>query len=328
MAVIQLASLYFGTFIGVFVFAFAKIIHQTHTIWTRTRSLLNAYLFFIWIEALVNLIWAVITYLYLCGIIPESLSFFLGTVILWAIQTQLLPQIIANRVSLILTNHRTARNLKLGLAIVIGCVNGAVFYIWTVAQLPTASRFQVVMNNWSEHIEKSFFLIVDLALNLYFLYLVRFRLIQDGLNKYWKLFNFNVGIVFLSTSMDILLLGFLSLPDHYLYIQFAPLAYIVKLYIELLMAILISKIVRSNTNRRPDLHNRSTNHNTTDPTNHVTSRVVITGPAPKADDGLARQGSSGSEVCLTTYNGDNGIMRTIETTVVVYEAEDSHSSIV
>jgi hypothetical protein len=67
-----------------------------------------------------------------------------------------------------------------------------------------------------EKCEKTFFLIIDLALNMYFLYLVRYRLIADGLNKYWRLFNFNAGMVFISTSMDVLLLGFLSLPDPYL----------------------------------------------------------------------------------------------------------------
>jgi hypothetical protein len=137
-------------------------------------------------------------------------------VALWAIQTQLLPQIIANRVALIMTNKRRARKLKWGLVLAIGCINIAVAYIWTVAHLDGATPFQVHLNLGFEKAEKSFFLVVDLALNLYFLYLVRFRLIADGLSKYWKLFNFNAGMVVVSTSMDILLLGFLSLPDPYL----------------------------------------------------------------------------------------------------------------
>jgi hypothetical protein len=67
-----------------------------------------------------------------------------------------------------------------------------------------------------EKAEKSFFLVVDLGPNICFLYLVRFRLVADGLSKYWRLFNFNAGMVGISTSMDILLLGFLSLPNPYL----------------------------------------------------------------------------------------------------------------
>lgn len=82
--------------------------------------------------------------------------------------------------------------------------------------MPSATPYQIMVNHMFEKAEKSFFLIIDLALNLYFLYLVRFRLIADGLTKYWRLFKFNVGIVVVSSSMDILLLGFLSLPDPYL----------------------------------------------------------------------------------------------------------------
>lgn len=136
--------------------------------------------------------------------------------ILWSIQTQLLSQIIANRVSLIMVERRKAAMLRWGLFVSIGAVNLAVCYLWTVAQLPGATPEQVLHNIIFEKAEKTFFLVVDLGLNLLFLYLVRFRLIADGLSKYWRLYNFNAGIVVLSTIMDILLLGFLSLPNPYL----------------------------------------------------------------------------------------------------------------
>jgi hypothetical protein len=145
-----------------------------------------------------------------------SLGFLLATVFLWSIQTQLLPQIIANRVALIMINRRRAIHLKWGLFICIIPVNVAVCYIFTVAHLPTATDQQKYNNIVFEKSEKSFFLVIDLVLNLYFLYLVRYRLIADGLGKYWRLFNFNAGMVLVSTSMDLLLLGFLSLPDPYL----------------------------------------------------------------------------------------------------------------
>jgi hypothetical protein len=59
---------------------------------------------------------------------------------------------------------------------------------------------------------------VDLGLNLYFLHLVRSQLIQKGLTKYWRLFNFNACIVVLSIAMDLLLLGLLSLPNPFEYV--------------------------------------------------------------------------------------------------------------
>lgn len=115
-----------------------------------------------------------------------------------------------------MTNKSRAKRLKWSLVISIGLVNIAVYYIWTVAHLEGATPAQVHVNMVFEKAEKSFFLVIDLGLNLYFLYLVRYRLIEDGLRKYWRLFNFNAGIVCISTAMDVLLLGFLSLPNPYL----------------------------------------------------------------------------------------------------------------
>lgn len=138
------------------------------------------------------------------------------SVTLWAIQTQLLSQIIANRVSLIMVSKRKAKWLKICLACGIGCVNVGVYVIWTSAYLPNATPAQKHLNDVFEKIEKSFFLVVDLGLNLCFLYLVRFRLISGGLNKYWPLFNLNTALICVATAMDAALLGMLSLPNPYL----------------------------------------------------------------------------------------------------------------
>ncbi|KAM6513713.1 hypothetical protein FALCPG4_016084 [Fusarium falciforme] len=330
---VDLAAIYYGLFLGIFVFTFAKGVQQTRAIWKRTHSLHNAYLYLIWTEAWANFIFALVTFLFLNDIIHGSLGFYIVTVVLWAFQTQLLPQIIANRVSLIMTNKRRARNLKWSLVAIIGLVNIAVCYIWTVAHLDSATPAQVHLNIVFEKAEKTFFLIIDLALNLYFLYLVRYRLIADGLSKYWRLFNFNAGMVVISTSMDVLLLGFLSLPDPYLYVQFAPLAYIVKLYIELLMANLISKVVRSGARGGGEAW-YSSSKDKSNPTNYgLTSRVVVSSsPAvPKPGNTMmsrlgkeppVREGSNGSEVHLATYPEPHGITKTVETTVVV---DDDHS---
>ncbi|KAH7248406.1 hypothetical protein B0J15DRAFT_468408 [Fusarium solani] len=332
----DLASIYFGLFIGVFIFTFAKAVQQTRSIWKRTHTLHNAYLYLIWGEAWVNLIFAIVTFLYLNDIIHGGLGFYLVTVALWALQTQLLPQIIANRVALIMTNKHRAMKLKWGLVLIIGIINIAVCYIWTVAHLDGATKFQIHLNHVFEKAEKAFFLVVDLALNLYFLYLVRFRLIADGLGKYWRLFNFNAGMVIVSTSLDILLLGFLSLPNPYIYVQFAPLAYISKLYIELLMANLISKVVRSSAGGRgDDWYDNSSSGHKSNPTNYITSRVAVTasqGHGMHKSSGTilsklgkeerVRQGSSGSEIHLATYPEPHGITKTVETTVVVDDGDD------
>jgi hypothetical protein len=84
-----------------------------------------------------------------------------------------------------------------------------------MAHMPSATPSMIALNNIWERIEKSLFLVIDSGLNLYFLYLVRYRLIADGLVKYWRLFYFNAAIALVSLSMDALLLGMLSLPNPY-----------------------------------------------------------------------------------------------------------------
>ncbi|KAK0716373.1 hypothetical protein B0H67DRAFT_601572 [Lasiosphaeris hirsuta] len=327
----DLASFYFGAFLGVFIFTFAKVLGQTRLVWKRTRKLANLYLCMLWVEAWVNMIFALITFLFLNDVIPSSLPFLLGiAVALWATQTQLLTQIIANRVSLIMVDRHKARMLRWGLCSAIGCINVAVGVIWTRAHMPSATPAQKHLNLTFERAEKSFFLVVDLGLNLFFLYLVRFRLIAEGLTKYWRLYNFNATMVGVSTSMDCLLLGFLSLSNSYLYVQFAPLAYIVKLYIEITIAILISKVARSGATSKDDGHyaRKSTNFNPS----RATSSVTITGgrqsqvlsqaishlSARHGDIELAcAANDSSSETALVTPPNKHSILRTIETTVQV-----------
>ncbi|KAK1752021.1 hypothetical protein QBC47DRAFT_63934 [Echria macrotheca] len=329
----ELASLYFGLFLAVFVFTLAKVVDQTRIIWRRTHTLIHAYLCMIWVETWVNFVFALVTFLFLNGIIHPSLGFYIGSVLLWAIQTQLLSQIIANRVSLIMSERRLATKLKCGLFLATACINIAVACIWIPAQLPSATAFQIKLNHAFEYAEKSFFLIVDLSLNLLFLYLVRFQLIANGLSKYWQLYHFNAGIVVISTSMDALLLGFLSLPDPYLYVQFAPLAYMVKLQIELTMAVLIGKVVKKGNSRHDGLQ-ASSSHKTD--FTHGDTKVVITSGHNTRKPGNsffgesdgdieARGSTSGSQSPLSAAT-ENGIMKTVEMVVLVDENADARKA--
>jgi hypothetical protein len=133
---------------------------------------------------------------------------------MWTIITQLLLQIVANRITLIMMDKRKARNLRWSLAAIVACINISVFCIW-IPGLLEVNKTWVHLNHIWERVEKSIFLLLDLGLNMYFLYLVRSRLISQGLTKYWALFNFNAAAILISTSMDILLLGLQSLPNAY-----------------------------------------------------------------------------------------------------------------
>jgi hypothetical protein len=113
------------------------------------------------------------------------------------------------------------------------------------------------------------------------------------------------------------------------YVQFAPLAYVVKLYIELLMANLITKVVRSGAAGKGHGWYNSSGHKS-NPTNYVTSRVIISGNTQASQpshslwnklskDAPPREGSSGSDIVLAPYPCQNGITKTVETTIVIDE---------
>lgn len=142
----------------------------------------------------------------------DSLWFYIYIATLWTIQTQCLLQIIANRVALIMPNQQRAKMLKLSLLIAVGIINISVFIVWIPARM-NVSPVWVHTNEIWDRVEKVIYLFMDLGLNVYFLYLVRSKLIQRGLQKYQPLFKFNAVIVVISISMDVLIIGMMSLPN-------------------------------------------------------------------------------------------------------------------
>ncbi|KAL5592614.1 hypothetical protein FOBRF1_013640 [Fusarium oxysporum] len=241
---LEIPSIYFGITIGFVILTSIKAAQQSFAIHKRTRSFFNLYTWMVWTLLLANLLQAVINWLYIRGDLKGSFGFFFGSVILWTLQTQLALQIIANRLGLVMVNKKRAKYLKLSLLVAVGLVNIAVACIWIPARL-TQSKKMLHINDIWDRTEKVLYLLMDLALNSAFLHKVRRELIAEGLRKYKLLFNFNVSVVVISLSMDILIIVMMSLPDPFLYAVFHPVAYSVKLIIEIMMADLIAKIVRS-----------------------------------------------------------------------------------
>ncbi len=122
-----------------------------------------------------------------------------------------------------MTNRRKAKWLRIGLFVAILPLNIMVYFVWISAHLPNATEERKRLNTACERMEKSVFLVLDLALNFMFLHLVRSRLISGGLAKYWRLFHMNVFLIAISTALDAALLGMISLPDPYVYAVPSPL---------------------------------------------------------------------------------------------------------
>ncbi|KAH8676475.1 hypothetical protein BGZ60DRAFT_446762 [Tricladium varicosporioides] len=326
----DMVSICFGFSLAFCVLTGSKAARQTFGVYRRTHSLFNLYLWMIWAEGIVNFIMSIISWLFIRGNIRGSFSFFFILVSLWVVQTQCLIQIIANRVGLIMVNKRKVRIMKWTLFVIIGLVNISVYCIWIPARTGVSQTFVRINNVW-DRIEKVIYLIIDGALNGLFLYLVRAKLISGGLTKYKPLFNFNAFIVCVSLSMDVLIICMMSLPNSFIYIQFHPLAYIVKLNIELSMADLISKIVR----RQDRVDNPYSNSNPTELTSNPrhdhfhSKRSVFSSPNGQPTQVshiyASKTISDSGEGEINTQNRGPGIMKTIATVVQTVEKDDSES---
>ncbi|KAK4145943.1 uncharacterized protein C8A04DRAFT_10092 [Dichotomopilus funicola] len=145
-----------------------------------------------------------------------------------------------------------ARRLKLGLLILIGLVNISVFCIWIPARLQINDTYMRINYVW-DRIEKAIFAAIDFCMNAYFMWLVKSKLVSNGLTQYNRLYKYNLAMVTLSISLDVLLIGLMSLKDDAVYVQVHPLMYLVKLNIEMNMAELIAKVVRRSQDQRSTL---------------------------------------------------------------------------
>ncbi|KAH8661089.1 hypothetical protein BGZ61DRAFT_593874 [Ilyonectria robusta] len=242
---LALASLAWGFTIGFGWLTTWTATKQTKRIYERRGLLVfrSAYIWMIWLEILVCLIFSIICWLHLKGIIPPSFAFYFCILTTWALQVQFLLQIIINRCSILLTDPVTAYRLKVGVAVLITAVNISVYNIWIPARLQISERY-IWINEWWDRVEKAIYLLVDGALNFYFIRVVQQNLVANGLTKYKSLVKFNMCIVGFSLSMDVLIISMMSLHNTFVYMQFHPFAYIVKLKIEMSMADLIGKIAR------------------------------------------------------------------------------------
>jgi hypothetical protein len=135
-------------------------------------------------------------------------------VLIWVFQVQLPLQIIINRTALLGPSKIVMRRLRWGVAIFISLINITVFCIWIPARMEISQRYIDINNVW-DRIEKVLFAVVDLGLNMYFLYIVKSQLIACGLTKYKLLFNFNIGMVVISIAMDVLLITLMDMTTPY-----------------------------------------------------------------------------------------------------------------
>ncbi|KAH8894435.1 hypothetical protein GQ53DRAFT_779951 [Thozetella sp. PMI_491] len=236
-------SFLLGFTISAAVFTAARAGSQTVASWRRTGRI-TLYVFLVWIEWLSSVIIAIVAWTFQRAYIPASLWLYLAIALLWSIQVQLLLQIIANRLSLLSISRVHAQRLKWSVGLGIAVINISVFIIWTPARLQINQTWIVINLIW-DRIEKAIFALVDIGLNLKFVYLIRSQLINNGLKKYTRLYQVNLAMICISLSLDVILIGTMSMKSSLVYLQFHPVVYLLKLAIEMNMADLMVKVVKA-----------------------------------------------------------------------------------
>ncbi|TVY82664.1 hypothetical protein LSUE1_G002017, partial [Lachnellula suecica] len=283
---LAIASIAWGFSLGFGILTTWKAIKQTVDMQRRygLSKLNSPYIWMIWLEILVCLIFSVICWLHLWGVIPSRSGPIQLSFPLQADRAQFClllhhfndvgsasPVLAANHhqsdfasshriryrfcgflENLVLTSsffadRRKAMRMKIGVAIFITAINISVYCIWIPARLQISERYEFINVIW-DRCEKVIYLVVDAVLNWYFIHIIRKKLVRHGLVKYDRVVRFNMYIIGFSLGMDILIIGMMSLNNSFVYMQFHPLAYIVKLNIEMTMADLIAKVCRSNHN--------------------------------------------------------------------------------
>ncbi|KAH7119261.1 hypothetical protein EDB81DRAFT_873099 [Dactylonectria macrodidyma] len=275
-----IASLAWGFTLGIGWLTTWSAIQQTNSAYRRRGFALlrNPYIWMIWGEIAVCLGFGIICFMYLLGVVKPSFAFYFCILTLWALQVQFLLQIIVNRCAILMHNRVLVWRIKYGVAAFITAINISVYCIWIPARLQISEKYIHINEVW-DRCEKVIYLLVDACLNFLFIRIVRSNLVELGLSKYDNLVRFNMFIIVFSLSMDVLIVSMMSLSNTFVYMQFHPLAYIVKLNIEMSMASLIAKIAKQSG------HTHGSDYNTNTGTRSRGTRAGDTTLANKTQDG-------------------------------------------
>lgn len=245
----KLAGAAAGFTLGFGLLTVWEAIKQTKVVRSPLRS---HYIYMIWGEIFVNLVMGIIAWLMLDGVLIPTVPVLFVALLLWVFEIQLLMQIIINRVAVIADDPRMIKKIKWGTVIVISLIQMAVFCIWIPTHsFPPPSPIFGRINKYWDPTSKSLICVIDAALNYYFIRSVNLRLVKfHGLVKYKPLVTFNSRLLVVSVLMDVMLIGLMFLKNGMVYTQFHPVAYMVKLNIEMTMASLIKKIAQASISER------------------------------------------------------------------------------
>ncbi|KAK6857654.1 hypothetical protein PG995_006481 [Apiospora arundinis] len=138
--------------------------------------------------------------------LERSIAFYFCIFTLWALQVQFLLQIIVSRCSILMHTQR-ALQLTISVAVFITLVQLVAYAIWIPANLRISEHY-IWISTWWDRCEKCLYFLTDAALNIYFIVLVQRerQLVASEIATHKPLVRFNIFIIGLSLSMDLLII--------------------------------------------------------------------------------------------------------------------------
>ncbi|KAK6850479.1 hypothetical protein PG987_000113 [Apiospora arundinis] len=223
-----IASVVLGFTLGFVWLTSRAAIRHTWRVYKEHGVVRSPYVWMVWGQILTCVGSAILYFLYLRSIVVPSL-------------VQFLLQIIVSRCSILMHTQR-ALQLTISVAVFITLVQLVAYAIWIPANLRISEHY-IWISTWWDRCEKCLYFLTDAALNIYFIVLVQ-RERQLVANE----------IATQQTPSAVQYLHYRPVAEygftHYLFDEFKnhgrflPLAYIVKLNIEISMAKLIVKVAR------------------------------------------------------------------------------------
>ncbi|KAM3067637.1 hypothetical protein ACMFMG_000049 [Clarireedia jacksonii] len=250
---IRLSDLAAGFTVGFGIWTFTAALRQTKICQQPKKSI---YIFMIWLDLFVIVFMGVLTWVMINGYMDGgSVIYNVLISIIWILELQLYYQILISRCGLVIDDQELVTRAKWWIAVFIGFINISVLAFWLPTQLnPISARICVLINSYWDRVSKGILLTLDIILNLYFLRMVHQRIVKyHGLVKYMPLVRFNSWLMIISIAMDAMLISVETLAiaeGTRWWQQFHPMAYIVKLHIELSLGTLISKIAKGSREER------------------------------------------------------------------------------
>ena len=139
---------------------------------------------------------------YITYLAPTNVFVFsIGKGIAWALEIQLIMQIILNRLQIILPNGNTVPRLKIIYLTILLLINASVFVIWIKAE--TGSELFTHIDEIFDPVEIAIVLAMDIALNIYFIISIKRKLLSFGLAKYKLLIKANVLTILANLITDV-----------------------------------------------------------------------------------------------------------------------------